>query len=411
MTFESWDRKLTFVATAASGTPQVVVMDEFPTSWSRIPRIEWMSVLSQATLLRMLRNTPISDNRLIAQAVDELTSRLPRSWRTEISFESPSKGWVVDARLQIYAPDGTQGLLVLEAKRRVDPRDVEATANQLTLYSQLDDGRQATPVLVAPFLSARTRERLEDNGVNYVDLTGNIRIIVDRPALFVQSMGSQRDPRREERSAQSLKGAKAGRIVRALCDFSPPIGVRRLADVAQTDPGYVSRVFAMLDREGLIEREIRGPVTDVRWQELIRRWTEDYSVLNSNLTGSYLEPRGLTTLTRKLSESDLRHAVTGSLGAVNVALVAPARLAICYVDDPEGAAEYLKLRPAESGANVILAEPFDPVVYERTWHREGVTFAALSQIAADLLTSPGRGPAEADELVSWMASNEDAWRS
>lgn len=184
-----------------------------------------------------------------------------------------------------------------------------------------------------------------------------------------------------------------------------------MADTTQTDPGYVSRVFALLDREDLIERESRGPVTDVRWQELIRRWTEDYSVLGSNLTGSYLEPRGLTALTRKLGDGDLRYAVTGSLGSANVALVAPARLAICYVDDPEGAAEDLKLRPAESGANVILAEPFDPVVYERTWEREGVTFAALSQIAANLLTSPGRGPAEADALISWMSSNEDAWRS
>lgn len=368
-------------------------------------------MLSQVTLLHMLRNTPISDNKLVAQAVDDLTSRLPRSWRAEISFESPSKGWVVDARLQIYAPDGTQGLLILEARRRVDPRDVEATANQLTLYRQLDAGRQATPVVVAPFLSARTREQLEYHGISYIDLTGNIRVALDSPALFIQSMGSQRDPRREERSAQSLKGAKAGRIVRALCDFSPPIGVRQLADTTQTDPGYVSRVFALLDREDLIERESRGPITDVRWQELIRRWTEDYSVLGSNLTSSYLEPRGLTALTRKLGDSDLRYAVTGSLGSANVALVAPARLAICYVDNPEAAAENLKLRPAESGANVILAEPFDPVVYERTWEREGVTFAALSQIAADLLTSPGRGPAEADALISWMSSNEDVWRS
>jgi hypothetical protein len=60
---------------------------------------------------------------------------------------------------------------------------------------------------------------------------------------------------------------------------------------------------------------------------------------------------------------------------------------------------------------VILAEPFDPVAYERTWEQDGVTFDALSQIAADLLTSPGRGPAEADELVGWMAENEDTWRS
>ncbi len=81
------------------------------------------------------------------------------------------------------------------------------------------------------------------------------------------------------------------------------------------------------------------------------------------------------------------------------------------MDNPEGAAKNLGLRPVESGANVIVAEPFDPVAYERTWEQEGIPFAALSQIAADLLTSPGRGPAEADELLDWMAENEDAWRT
>lgn len=59
---------------------------------------------------------------------------------------------------------------------------------------------------------------------------------------------------------------------------------------------------------------------------------------------------------------------------------------------------------------MILAEPFDPVVYERTREREGVTCVAPSQNAADLLTSPGRGPNEAQELMDWMGKNEGAWR-
>ena len=90
--------------------------------------------------------------------------------------------------------------------------------------------------------------------------------------------------------------------------------------------------------------------------------------------------------------------------------VALARLAVLFVDDLEEAAGILGLRPAEAGANVILAEPFDPVVYERRREQEGVFYAALCQNAADLLTSPGRGPSEAEELMDWMEENEDAWR-
>ena len=60
---------------------------------------------------------------------------------------------------------------------------------------------------------------------------------------------------------------------------------------------------------------------------------------------------------------------------------------------------------------MILAEPFDPVVYERDREQGGITYVALSQNAADLLTGPGRGTNEAEELMEWMARNEGVWRS
>jgi hypothetical protein len=52
-----------------------------------------------------------------------------------------------------------------------------------------------TPVLlVAPWSSGRTQELLRDKRVNYFDLTGNVRIELDQPALFIQTEGAVRDP-------------------------------------------------------------------------------------------------------------------------------------------------------------------------------------------------------------------------
>lgn len=358
-----------------------------------------------------MRNATDSDNKLIYRAVEELGALLPGNWRASLRFEPFGRHRVFDALLEVCAPDGACGTLLLKSKNRAEPKDVSRIADELTLYGQSSDREEATLVLVAPFLSPRTRERLKERGIGYLDLTGNIRVSLDRPALFVRTSGAERDPRREERPARTLKGAKAGRVVRALCDFAPPTGVRELAGRSGVDPGYVSRVFALLEGEDLIQRERRGPVTGVDWRALIHRWTQDYSLFGSNRTASYLEPRGLGSLLGKLHDSDLRYAATGSLGSASVAPVAPARLAVLFVDDAEDAAGRLGLRPAEAGANVILAEPFDPVVYERTREQEGVVYVALSQNAADLLTSPGRGPNEAEELMDWMARSEHAWRS
>ena len=87
------------------------------------------------------------------------------------------------------------------------------------------------------------------------------------------------------------------------------------------------------------------------------------------------------------------------------------RVAAFYVDNISEAAKLLQLRPTDAGANVLLIEPFDAVVFERTLVREGFVTVAPTQLAVDLLTGPGREPSEGDELLAWMKRNEDAWRT
>jgi hypothetical protein len=81
-----------------------------------------------------------------------------------------------------------------------------------------------------------------------------------------------------------------------------------------------------------------------------------------------------------------------------------------YVDDPDEFAEAVGLRQAEAGANVLLLVPDDDYVFEDSWTEQGLRFAALAQVAADLLSGPGRGPAEADALLAWMDENPEVWR-
>jgi hypothetical protein len=142
----------------------------------------------------------------------------------------------------------------------------------------------------------------------------------------------------------------------------------------------------------------------------MRRWTQDYQFLSSNEVTTFLEPRGILGLTDKLRPLRRPYAVTGSLAAARRAPVAAPRLAAVYVTDPSAVAETLGLKRAESGGNVLLARPLDPVFTARTWTEDGLVFAAWPQVAADLLTSPGRAPSEGEELIGWMTKNLDAWR-
>jgi hypothetical protein len=76
-----------------------------------------------------------------------------------------------------------------------------------------------------------------------------------------------------------------------------------------------------------------------------------------------------------------------------------------YVANFESAAVALKVRPTESGANVMLLAPFNDVVFERAWKDGGLTIVAASQAAVDLLTSPGRAPGEAEAILERLAGN------
>jgi hypothetical protein len=312
------------------------------------------------------------------------------------------------ASLRLRAPDGQTLELRLEVKDGLEPRAVRPLAEKLR------GAAPAIPVVVAPHLGRRTRELLVEEGIGFADGTGNFRIAAERPTLFIQTSGSDRDPDPVERPLRSLRGPGAGRAIRALCDFRPPYGVRDLAARSGASAPTLSRVISLLEREALLER---GPDRSVARADVagcLRRWASDYSFADSNRVSTWIAPRGLPAFWAEFtrwSKKRLGYAATGSAAVNDLLSVAPARLAQAYVTHADPIASRLGLRPAEAGANVALAEPFDNVVFARARKRDGLPCAALPQVAVDLLTSPGRGPEEGEELLRWMAKHEGVWRA
>lgn len=110
------------------------------------------------------------------------------------------------------------------------------------------------------------------------------------------------------------------------------------------------------------------------------------------------------------TDRSARYVVTGSVAAQNWATYAPPRAAMIYCDNPRALADRLDLRTVDSGANVLLATAAYDVVYDRCRLIEGVSVAAPSQVAVDLMTGSGRNPAEAQALVEWMKAHARSWR-
>jgi hypothetical protein len=228
--------------------------------------------------------------------------------------------------------------------------------------------------------------------------------------MLIQKAGSDRNPWPAPNKLQSLKGPSAGAAIRALVDFAPPYGVRELAERAAVSAPTLSRVIEFLEQEGAVERKPRGPIQRIDWEASLRRWAMDYSVLESNVTSSFLDPRGMNNFLSSLTALSATYAVSGSLAVPEKLSIAPVRLALIYTRETSTLAADLSLKRIDSGANIILIEPFDEVVFRRARSSRTVKAVAYSQAAVDLLTGPGRSPAEGEELLNWMKENEDAWR-
>lgn len=348
----------------------------------------------------MMRNMTISFNRLIRESLRELQERLPQGWRAGDVAQAPAA-----PALTVTAPDRRTSVLTLCVRTSLEPRGVRALLEGV-------DGAPADArlLVVAPYLSARTRELLRQAEVGYLDLTGNVRLTLSDPGLYINTHGAEEDPNRDERPARSLRGAKAGRIALALVENMTAPGVRELAALTGTDPGYVSRVLSLLETEALLTRGGRGSAAQVDWPALLRRWAQDAPLSSRGAIGTYLTPRGFGALEEQLARFDQPYAITGSIAAVVLAPIAPPRLATIWVSDAAAASLALSLPQVDSGANVLLVEAPDGTPFERRVSRDGVWHASPALVASDLLTSPGRGPQEGEALLQWMIRNEASWR-
>ena len=351
---------------------------------------------------------PPTGMQLRRQVERFLAERIPSNWSLQARQTETLDRYRVDLLAEIASPAGESAVLAVEIKRTLEPRDVLRAVEQISTIAAGAVPR-AVPVVAAAYLSPRTRALLRARGVGYVDITGNARIEISVPGLFVSTDGAERDPWPRDHKLRSLRGRGAARAMRAIIDTTPPYGVRELAQSTGASAPTLSRVLDLLEREAIVTR-VRGAVSTVDWQAAIRRWVEDYDQTDSNTPTTVLEPRGLPALEDKLRAMKFPYAATGALAAQRCDPIAPVRLATIYVTDPSQAIDRLDLRETEAGANVVLLEPLDPVVFDRTVARDGLRCVAPSQLAVDLLTGPGREPAQGEEMLSWMERNEHVWR-
>lgn len=363
---------------------------------------------------------PGSEREVLRAAIASVRQRVPPRWDLDEAYEVSEGGGRPDAVLRLRSPDGEEAVFVVEAKNVLEGRDVPSVQARLARWADVAAGPGG--MVVARYLSGPVRQRLAAAGLSYADATGNLLVRADRPGLYVADRGADKDPwRGPGRPRGDLRGEPAAKVVRALVDEVWPWPITELVRRSHASTGSVYRVVQHLEAEGLAVRDREGRVEVRDWVELLRRWSQDYQFIGTNTISRWIAPRGLDNLVSRVRDGAVGdYAVTGTIAASRYASYAPARNAMIYVADAARAADAWGLRGSDSGVNVLLVEPAYPFMLDPPnvnvidGSPGGATgqlrIVKPAQIAVDLMTGPGRAPAEAEELLEWMRSHEGSWR-
>lgn len=353
---------------------------------------------------------PDTPEALLDRAIETLQGLLPHQWTAERGQGPAQDDGLADERFFLRDRGGTGCAILVDSRLRTTPAELSRAYNDPLARRMRRDA--ASPILVvSPYLSPRSREVLEAAAINYLDLTGNARIAVDYPGLTVRTEGAQREPTPRRRPERGISGAAAGRIIRALADFTPPYSVTQLAKLADVSAGYSSRTLQALEREALIQRDKRGTVEEVDWPAMLRRRGNSVALFDKRRTTTYIARRGVERTLDALSGiDDQGYAITGSFAAARIkAVTAPVGLAV-YSPTPGALVAALNLLPAEQGADVRLVRPADDGVFARLSTSDRIRWVAPSQVVLDCLGGTGRMPQQGEAVLEWMIENEGAWR-
>jgi DNA-binding MarR family transcriptional regulator len=359
-----------------------------------------------------VRVAELTESALLQLARERLAELLPAHFELgDAVIDNQGPVEPPDALWQLREQNSGYGLILVEAKRSLTPRSVTELRDRLTgPVRRLM--REATVLVVAPWIGPRARVLLDEAGYSYLDLTGNVRFRIDRPAVYVRLQGADRDPDTHPRSQARLIGPKARRLVRLLADASPPHRAVDLARAGGLTPGYVSKILESLDDQALIERDRRGEVRSVDWAALLSLGSARYDVLRNNGTAMFVAQEGAPTLyTRMLGDAAAPDVVvTGSFAASHIAKVAAPTQLLMYVEDATAMRQYGRLLPTDRLPDVVLLEPEDDAQLAASRTIGEIQHVELSQLVLDCLGGNGRLPEEGQAVLEWMQAHESEWR-
>ncbi len=287
--------------------------------------------------------------------------------------------------------------LLVETSNNGQPRMARHSVERLLFRKGYNP--QAVGVFMAPYISPGSAGITAEAGFSYADLAGNCRL--DFGGIYIEQQGRP-NPFAKRRDLRSLYSPKATRILRVLLSGpSRRWKTKPMAAEARVSIGLVSGIRKLLADREWIETGRDGFFL-VSPGALLQEWSARYSFTDNRVMYFFALP-SLPEVEHQLKAACERVGFDFALAGFSAAdRYAPAvrhgRLMAFIDGDPGVVAREAGLREVDSGANVLLMEPYDRGVFYAAREIDGLPIVSPVQSYLDLASYRGRG-AEAAKAV------------
>ena len=336
----------------------------------------------------------LSFDQTVITVLRECLERIPFVQIERVEWSGLELG--TDLRVWLRV-DGQSRLLIAQVKKNGQPRLARLAVYELK--DRLSGSPEAHGIFVAPYISPEAGKICEDAGIGYVDLAGNC--LLSFGTIYVRQSGAP-NPKVQKRDLRSLYSPKAERILRAML-IEPQRAWKtiELAQAVRVSVGQVANVKKLLaDREWLKVNN-KGMFLS-RPGDLLDDWGKAYNFRRSQAQEYYsLSELSITEadLAEACERLGIQYALTGFSGAMRIAPMVRYNRVMAYVlGDLAALSAAVKIKPVDSGANVILLTPYDEGVFYAASAVGGIVTASAVQVYLDVVGSRARGQEAADAI-------------
>ena len=342
--------------------------------------------VSEADILRQAQNS-IGSVFSAVSFIDLLETK------TNVRGDSKQVDLVLNALVS-----GKPAKFFIEVMSQGEPRLVRMAVAQLKDY--LKDTKDTYGILAAPYLSDASRQICKDAGIGCIDLSGNAFIAFKN--IYIDISGNL-NPFPSSRISKSIFSPKSSRVLRVL--LLNPLKrwyVEDLSREADISIGLTSRVKQSLLALEWINEENKSFYI-VKPEEVLKQWVGNYSFKKNPVFSYYstLNEEELEVAIKiECEKRKYRYGLALFSGARKVAPFVRFMRFFSYINGSiEDIATALQLKKVESGANVMLIQPYDDGVFYGLQNIGEINVVSDIQLYLDLKGYKGRGDEAAHAIL------------